>query len=114
MAARDARLKSIGMDRCDEFYVQKLAEVKQIADKVKQEAVKEAKEMLEQIQGTSEAGASEDAPKSAALESAIVAEASEASAKVIQTSDLPTTIPFHPLHHHQMILTMMKCLLVRG
>jgi len=44
--------------------------------------------MLEQIRETSEAGASEAAP-----ESAIVAEASEASAKVIQTLDLPTTIP---------------------
>jgi len=96
LAARDARLKSIGMDSCEEFYVQKLAEVKQIADKVEQEAVKEAKEMLEQIQGTSEAGASKDAPKSAALESTIVVESSEASAKVIQTSDLPVTIPSPP------------------
>jgi len=75
LAARDEKLKSIGMDSCDEFYVQKLAEVKKIADTVELEAVKEAKEMLELIQGTSEAGAS------------------EASAKMIQISDLPTTIP---------------------
>ena len=68
--------------------MQKISEVKEIAGKVEQEAVKEAKEMLEQIQGTSEA-----APESAAPESAIVAEASEALANVIQTSDLPTTIP---------------------
>ena len=90
-AARDARLKSIGMDSCDEFYMQKLAEVKKIAETVEQQTVKEAKEMLEQIQETSEADASE-----AALESATVAEASEASAKVIQTSDLLTTIPTPP------------------
>jgi len=80
-AARDARLKSIGMDSCDEFYMQKLAKVKKIVETVKQVTVKEAKEMLEQIQETSEADASEAAP-----ESATVAEASEASAKVIQTS----------------------------
>ena len=86
--ARDARLKPLGLENCDEYFVQKLAEVKQIAGTVEQEIVKEAKEMLEQIQETSEVGASEAAP-----ESAIVAEASEASAKVIQTSDLPTTIP---------------------
>jgi len=48
--------------------------------------VKEAKEMLEQIPKASATNASE-----AALESATVAEASEASAKEIQSSDLPTT-----------------------
>ena len=83
LAARDARLKSLGLEDCDEYYVQKLAEVKQIAGTVEKETIKEAKEMLEQIQGTSEA-----APKSAT-----VAEASEASAKVIQIPDLPTIIP---------------------
>ena len=76
LAAREERLKSLGLDSCDEFYVQKLAEVKEIADTVELEAVKEAKEMLEQIQGTSEAGASEVVPESAAPESAIVAETS--------------------------------------
>jgi len=101
LAAREEKLKSIGLDCCDEFYVQKLAEVKEIADTVEQEAVKEAKKMLEQIQGTLEAGASEAVPESAALESATVAEKSEASgnhsdlnsAKVIQISDSPTIIP---------------------
>ena len=87
-AARDAKLKSIGMDSCDEFYMEKLAEVKQIAETVEQHTVKEAKEMLEQIPETSEADASEAAPWSAT-----VAEALEASAKEIQTSDLPTITP---------------------
>jgi len=49
LAAREEKLKSIGLDSCDEFYVQKMAEVKEIVDKVEQETVKEAKEMLEQI-----------------------------------------------------------------
>jgi len=84
-AARDARLKFIGMDSCDEFYMQKLAEVKQIAETVEQHIVKEAKEMLEQIQETSEADASEAAPESTSV--------AEASAKVIQTSDLPKITP---------------------
>jgi len=46
-AARDAKLQSIGIDGCDEFYMEKLAEVKQIIDSVKQFAVKEAEKMLE-------------------------------------------------------------------
>jgi len=92
LAARDARLKSLGLENCDEYFVQKIAEVKQIVGTVEKETVKEAKEMLEQIQGTSEAGASEAVPESAAFESATVPETSEASAKVIQTSDSPTII----------------------
>ena len=54
--------------------------------------MKEAKEILEHIQGTSEAGASEAVPESAAPESATIVETSKASAKVIQISDSPTTI----------------------
>jgi len=84
-AARDAKLQSIGIHGSDEFYLEKLAEVKQIADSVEQFAVKEAEEMLEKIPEASEA----------APESASVAEASEASAKVTQTSDLPFIIPTH-------------------
>jgi len=81
------------MDSCDEFYVQKMAEVKKIVEIVEQETVKEAKEMLEQIQGTSEARASEAVPESAAPNSATVAEPSEALAKMNQIPDLPTIIP---------------------
>jgi len=88
LAARDAKLKSLGLENCDEYFVQKIAEVKKIAGSVEQETVEEAKEMLEQIPEASAANASE-----AALESATVAEASEASAKEIQSSDLPTTTP---------------------
>jgi len=76
-AARDAKLQSIGIDGCNEFYMEKLAEVKQIADNVEQLAVKEAKEMLEKIPEASEA------------------DALEASPKVTQTSDLPFIIPTH-------------------
>jgi len=76
-AARDAKLQSIGIDGCDEFYMVKLAEVKQIVDTVEQLAVKDAKEMLEKIPEASEA------------------DASEASPKVTQTSDLPFIIPTH-------------------
>jgi len=84
-AARDAKLQSIGIDGSDEFYLEKLAEVKQIVESIEQCAVKEAEEMLEKI-----SEASESAP-----ESATVAEASEASTKVTQTSDLPFIIPIH-------------------
>jgi len=76
-AARDAKLQTIGIDGSDEFYLEKLAEVKQIVVSVEQFAIKEAEEMLEKIPEASEVDASEAAP-----ESATVAEASEASAKV--------------------------------
>jgi len=82
LAARDVKLKSLGLENCDEYYMQKIAEVKQIAGSVEQETVKEAKEILEQIPETSEA----------APVSATVAAASEASAKENQTSDLSTTL----------------------
>jgi len=84
LAAREAKLKSLGVDSSNEFLIQKTVEVQEIAAEVQQKAVKEAKK----IQGTSEVDALEAAPKTAK-----VAEASEASAKVIQTSDLPSTIP---------------------
>ena len=88
LAARDASLKELGLENCDEYFVQKIAEVKQIAGLMEQETVEKAKEILEQILQTSEVDASEAAP-----ESASVAVASEASAKEIQSSDLPTTSP---------------------
>jgi len=58
--------------------MEKLAEVKQIADSVEQFAIKEVTEMLEQIPEVPEAP-----------------EVSEASAQVIQTSSLPLIIPTH-------------------
>jgi len=76
-AARDEKLQTIGIDGSNEFYLEKLAEVKQIADSVEQLAVKKAAEMLEKIP---KADASEAAPEFAAM-----AKASEASAKVTQT-----------------------------
>jgi len=88
-AARDEKLQSIGIDASDEYFLEKLAEVKQIVDSVEQFALKETAEMLEKIPEASKADASEAAP-----ESASVAEASEASAKVTQTS----YSPFIPTH----------------
>jgi len=60
-AATDAKLKSLGLENYDEYFVQKIAEVTQIAGSVEQQAAEEAEEMLVLIP---EAGASE-----AALES---------------------------------------------
>ena len=90
----------MGQENCAAYYEQKLVEVKKIDGTVEQETVKEAKEMLEQIQRTSEAGASEAVPESVAPESATEAGQSEAagnpadlnSAKTAQISDSPTTI----------------------
>jgi len=69
-AARDEKLQSLGIDASDEYFMEKLAEVKQIPDYVEQFAVKEVTKMLEKIP-----------------------EVSEASAKVVQTSSLPFIIP---------------------
>ena len=60
--------------------MERLAEVRQIADSVEKQAVKEAAEMLEKIPEASEAEGS-------------VAIVSEAPAQVIQTSNLPLIIP---------------------
>jgi len=79
-AARDAKLKELGLDKCDEYFVQKIAEVRQIAGFVEQQAAEEAEEMLELIPEASEAGASEVAPESLLP-------------KVTQTSALPSIIP---------------------
>jgi len=76
------------LENCDEYFVQKIAEVRQIAGSVEQQVVEEAQEMLEQIPEASVADISVVAP-----ESASVAEVSEASAKVVQTSSLPFIIP---------------------
>jgi len=99
VAARDAKLQSLGLENCDEYFVQKIVEVRQIAGSVEQQAVEKAEEMLELIPEASEAGASEAAPKSLLP-------------KVTQTSDLPSIIPT-PLSHSN-DLTMMIFLLVRG
>jgi len=85
LAARDANLQSLGLENCDEYFVQKIAEVRQIAGSVEQQVVEEAQEMLELIPEAS----------IAAPESTYVAEVSETSAHVIQTSSLPLIIPAH-------------------
>jgi len=72
LAFRDAKLQSLGLENCDEYFVQKIAEVRQIARSVEQQVVEEAQEMLEKIPEVSETS-----------ESASVAEVSEASTKVI-------------------------------
>jgi len=86
-AARDEKLQSIGIDASDEYFLEKLAKVKQIADSVEQFALKEAAEMLENIPEASEADGSVAAPESASV--------AEVSTKVIQTSSLPSIIPTH-------------------
>ena len=68
--------------------MEKLAEVRQIADSVEKQAVKEAAELLEKIPEASAAEGSVAAP-----ESTSVAGVSEVSAQNIQTSNLPFIIP---------------------
>jgi len=89
-AARDEKLQSIGIDASDDYFMEKLAEVRQIAGLVEQQVVREVTEMLEKIPEASEADGSVAAP-----ESTSVAEVSEASAQATQTSSLPFIIPTH-------------------
>jgi len=89
LAFRDAKLQSLGLENCDEYFVQKIAEVRQIAGSVEQPVFEEAQEMLELIPEASVADGSIAASESASS----VAEVSEASAKVVQTSSLPFIIP---------------------
>ena len=46
---RDEQLKAMGLENCDQFYVEKLAEVQEIANKVEEEVVKGAKEILKRL-----------------------------------------------------------------
>jgi len=48
-AARDEKLQSIGINASDDYFLEKLAEVRQIAGSVEKQVVKEAAEMLEKI-----------------------------------------------------------------
>ena len=83
-AARDEKLQSIGIDPSDDYFMEKLAEVKQLAESAQKQVVKEAAQMLKQIPEASEAVTSV-----AASESASVASISKASAQVTQTSNQP-------------------------
>ena len=99
LAQREEELKSLGLEDCDAYYKEKLAEVKAIAGAVEQETLKDVQEMLEKIQESSEAGASEGIPESAAPESAAEPDQSEASGKIIQISDSPIlSSPLSPLN----------------
>ena len=79
----DEKLQSIGIDASDDYFLQKLDEVRQIAGSVEDQVVEEAQEVLELIPEASVA-----APVSTA-----VAEVSEAPVQVTQTSNLPLIIP---------------------
>jgi len=52
-AARDEKLQSIGIDASDDYFLEKLAEVRQLAGSVEKQVVEEAAKMLEQIQEAS-------------------------------------------------------------
>jgi len=95
----------MGLENCDQFFVEKIVEVQVITSKVEEEAMKGAKEALKETLGTSEAYASGSVPK-VAISEAVVSEAvaseaadseaavSEAtqSAKVYQIPNPQTTI----------------------
>jgi len=83
-AARDEKLQSIGIDASDDYFMEKLAEVRQLAGSVEKHVVEETAEMLKQIPEASVADTSVAASKSASI--ALI---SEASAQVTQTSNLP-------------------------
>jgi len=55
LAARDAKLKSLGLENCDEYFVQKIAEVKQITGSVEQQTDEEEEKLLELIPEASKA-----------------------------------------------------------
>ena len=87
-AARDEKLQSIGIDPSDDYFLEKLAEVKQLADSAQKQVVEEAAKMLKQIPEASEAVISVDAS-----ESASIASISEVPVQVTQTSNLPLINP---------------------
>ena len=87
-AARDEKLQSIGIDASDDYFMEKLAEVRQLADSVQKQVVEEVTELLEKIPEASVAATSV-----VASEFASIAFVSEAPVQVTQTSNLPLIIP---------------------
>jgi len=87
-AARDEKLQSIGIDASDDYFLEKLAEVRQLAGSVQKQVVEEAAELLEQIPEASVAVTSVVASESASIASVL-----EAPVQVTQTSNLPLIIP---------------------
>ena len=83
-ATRDEKLQSIGIDASDDYFLENLAEVRQLADSVQKQVVEEAAELLEQTPDTSVAVTSV-----IASESASIALVSEAPVQVTPTSNLP-------------------------
>jgi len=97
---RDERLKAIGQENCDEYYVEKIDEVKKIVGGAAQDVVKEAQKVLEKNQGTPEAGASGSVPESAASKSTSEADRSEAPLSGNPSDQLSakvTQIPVSPI-----------------
>ena len=78
----------MGLENCDQFFIEKIVEVQAIASKVEEEAMKGAKEALKETLGTSEADASGSVRKVAVSE-AVVSEAaaSEAAASEVDVSE---------------------------
>jgi len=68
---RDEKLKTMGLENCDQFYVEKIVEVQVLASKVEEEAMKGAKKALKETLGTSEADASGFVPKVAVSEALV-------------------------------------------
>ena len=83
---RDKALAAMGIEHDDQHLIQKVIEVQTLARKLEESAVKGAKKILEEAQGTSEAVASE-----ATASEAAVSEAAK-TAKVNQ-SPVPQTSP---------------------
>ena len=85
-AARDEKLQSIGIDASDDYFLEKLAEVRQLAGSVQKQVVEEAAELLEQIPEASVAVTSVVASESASIASVL-------EALVQVNSNLPLIIP---------------------
>jgi phosphohistidine swiveling domain-containing protein len=88
---RDEKLKVLGLDKCDEYYVEKIAAVKAIAGEAEDIVEKEAEIGLEEIQVPSVAGASGSVSQAADPEFTSVA---DNSIKVTQISE-----PFITISH---------------
>jgi hypothetical protein len=87
---RDEKLKALGQEKCDEFFVQKMAEVKAIAGQVDGIAEEDVQIGLEEAQGTSEAGASESAVPKATDNSVKVSQESGTFTTISPSSSIPT------------------------
>jgi len=89
---RDEQLKAIGQENCDKIYVEKIAEVQEIANRVEEKAVKGAQKHLKEAVKTSEATATELVTREVRKKKMTDADALQKVLKIAKKIEIPASM----------------------